>query len=272
MTGRSLEAVFPPRPTAAAASTAATPLLEVQGLSGGYTRGISFTLHRGEVLGIAGLVGAGRSELLRMLYGATPVTGGTGVLHGVATAYPRTPGEAARAGLVLVPEERRTQGLLLHRPIFENMTLSHLARYTRAGWLLDRRREWAATEELGRRVALRAASPRQPVTQLSGGNQQKVVFGRGLAGDARLLMLDEPTRGVDVGAKQELYQLIRHLAGQGVGVLLVSSELPELLGLADRLLVLREGRQVALLDAQEVDEETVLRYCYGLQRQETQPV
>ncbi|RIK37676.1 MAG: hypothetical protein DCC57_21450, partial [Chloroflexi bacterium] len=133
MTGRSLEAVFPPRPNA---PVDAAPLLTAQGLSGDYTRDISFTLHRGEVLGIAGLVGAGRSELLRMLYGAAPVTGGTRLLHGVNAAYPRTPGEAVRAGLMLVPEERRTQGLLLQRPIFENMTLSHLARYSRAGWLL----------------------------------------------------------------------------------------------------------------------------------------
>jgi ribose transport system ATP-binding protein len=132
--------------------------------------------------------------------------------------------------------------------------------------LLDRRREWAVTETLGRRLALRATSPRQLVGELSGGNQQKVVFARGLAGETQVLMLDEPTRGVDIGAKQELYQLIRQLASQGVGILLVSSELPELLGLADRLLVLHEGRQTALLNAEEVDEETVLRYCYGLER------
>jgi ribose transport system ATP-binding protein len=167
---------------------------------------------------------------------------------------------------MLVPEERRAQGLLLRRPIFENVTLSHLLRYARAGLFLDRRREHAVTATLGRRLGLRSASLRQPVGQLSGGNQQKVVFARGLAGEAQVLMLDEPTRGIDIGAKQELYQLIRQLSGQGAGILLVSSELPELLGLADRLLVLHEGRQTALLDAGEVDEETVLRYCYGLQR------
>jgi ribose transport system ATP-binding protein len=168
---------------------------------------------------------------------------------------------------MLVPEERRTQGLLLHRPIFENVTLSHLARYVRAGRLLDRRREHAVTATLGQRLGLRSASPRQPVAQLSGGNQQKVVFARGLAGEAQVLMLDEPTRGIDVGAKQELYQLMRQLSDQGVGILLVSSELPELLGLADRVLVLHEGRQTGLLSTSEVDEETVLRYCYGLQHQ-----
>jgi ribose transport system ATP-binding protein len=120
-------------------------------------------------------------------------------------------------------------------------------------------------------LALRATSPRQLVGELSGGNQQKVVFARGLAGETQVLMLDEPTRGIDVGAKQELYQLIRQLTAQGVGILLVSSELPELLGLADRLLVLHEGRQTALLNAGEVDEETVLRYCYGLEREGVTP-
>ena len=263
MTGRNVEAIFPSHQT-----RLGEPLLTVERLSGNYTRDITFTLHQGEVLGIAGLVGAGRTELLRMLYGAAPVTGGVSILHGSGSLRPRSPGEAVAAGLVLVPEERRTQGLLLQRPIFENVTLSHLARMARGGVLLDRRREWAVTDTLGRRLALRSASPRQPVGQLSGGNQQKVVFARGLAGEAKVLMLDEPTRGIDVGAKQELYQLIRQLASQGVGILLISSELPELLGLADRLLVLHEGRQTALLDAREVDEETVLRYCYGLQRQE----
>jgi ribose transport system ATP-binding protein len=261
MTGRTVDAVFPPRQ-----AQTGEPLLTVQGLSGGYTRDVSFTLHRGEVLGIAGLVGAGRSELLRMLYGAAPVTGGVRRLQGAGELHPRSPRDAVAAGFALVPEERRTQGLLLRRSIFENVTLSNLARYARAGALLDRRREWAVTETLGRRLALRATSPRQLVGELSGGNQQKVVFARGLAGETQVLMLDEPTRGVDIGAKQELYQLIRQLASQGVGILLVSSELPELLGLADRLLVLYEGRQTALLNAEEVDEETVLRYCYGLER------
>jgi ribose transport system ATP-binding protein len=262
MTGRTVEATFPPHQT-----HTGEPLLTVQRLHGSYVHDVSFTLHRGEVLGIAGLVGAGRSELLRMLYGAAPVTGGSFTLQGAGTMHLRSPEDAVRAGFMLVPEERRTQGLLLRRPIFENVTLSHLARYVRAGMLLDWRREHAVTATLGRRLALRSVSPRQLVAQLSGGNQQKVVFARGLAGEAQVLMLDEPTRGIDVGAKQELYQLVRQLSDQGVGILLVSSELPELLGLANRLLVLHEGRQAALLSASEVDEKTVLRYCYGLQHQ-----
>jgi ribose transport system ATP-binding protein len=263
MTGRTVEATFPPRQM-----PSGEPLLTVQGLHGRYLRDISFTLHRGEVLGIAGLVGAGRSELLRMLYGAAPVSGGSFTLHTLHASkrvHLHSPQAAVKAGFMLVPEERRTQGLLLHRPIYENVTLSHLALYVRAGMLLDRRREHAVATTLGRRLGLHSVSPRQPVAQLSGGNQQKVIFARGLAGKTQVLMLDEPTRGIDVGAKQELYQLIRQLSEQGVGILLVSSELPELMGLAHRLLVLHEGRQTALLNASEVDEETVLRYCYGLQ-------
>ncbi len=173
--------------------------------------------------------------------------------------------------MALVPEERRSQGLILGRPIFENITLSHLPRLPRAGFLINRRRELARAQALRQALSLKAANLRQPVGQLSGGNQQKVVFARCLAGEAagaklEVLLLDEPTRGVDVGAKMELYQIIRALAARGVGILLVSSELPELLGLADRVLVLHEGRPVVTLDAKTVDQATVLRYCYGLEK------
>ncbi|MCS6826291.1 MAG: sugar ABC transporter ATP-binding protein [Caldilinea sp.] len=262
MTGRAVDAIYPPRPPATQ-----TPLLTVEGLSGYVCRDISFTLHRGEVLGVAGLIGSGRSELLRMLFGAAPVTAGSIYLHsdnGVQPIRPRSPAEAYRLGLALAPEERRSQGLVLTRPIYENTTLTFLRNFARGGWLLDRRREIDTTVQLGARLALRSRSPRQAVAQLSGGNQQKVVFARALAGEVRVLLLDEPTRGVDVGAKQDIYRIIRDLTAQGVGVLLVSSELPEVLGLAHRLLVLREGRQVATLDAGAAREEEVLGYCFGV--------
>ncbi len=264
MTGRAVDAIYPPRTPVAGA-----PLLTVRGLSGAFCRDISFTLHAGEVLGVAGLMGAGRSELLRMLFGAAPVTGGEMVLHNDGASQmirPRTPAEAYRLGLALAPEERRTQGLVLARPIFENTTLTFLRRFARGGWLVDRRREIAATTQLGERLALRSRSPRQPVGQLSGGNQQKVVFARSLAGAVKVLLLDEPTRGIDVGARQDIYRIIGDLTAQGVGVLVVSSDLPEVLGLAHRLIVLREGRQVATLDAATASEEAVLGYCFGVER------
>ncbi|MFN3983485.1 MAG: ATP-binding cassette domain-containing protein, partial [Caldilinea sp.] len=181
---------------------------------------------------------------------------------------PRSPAEAYRLGLALAPEERRTQGLVLTRPIYENTTLTFLRNFARGGWLVDRRREVDVTAMLGERLSLRSRSPRQPVGQLSGGNQQKVVFARALAGEVKVLLLDEPTRGVDVGAKQDIYRIIGDLTAQGVGVILVSSELPEVLGLAHRLIVLREGRQVATLDAHSVNEEEVLGYCFGLTNEE----
>lgn len=266
MTGRSVDALYPPRQAATA-----MPLLTVKQLSGTYCRDISFTLHKGEVLGVVGLNGSGRSELLRMLFGAAPVTGGEIVLHGEGAARPirpRSPSEAYRYGLALVPEERRTQGLVLPRPVYENTTLTFLRNFARGGWLLDRRREVDATTRLGKRLGLRSRSPQQPVRQLSGGNQQKVVFARALAGEVQVLLLDEPTRGVDVGAKQDIYRIIGDLTAQGIGVILVSSELPEVLGLAHRLIVLREGRQVATLDADSVSEEEVLGYCFGLKDEE----
>jgi ribose transport system ATP-binding protein len=156
----------------------------------------------------------------------------------------------------------------LRRPIFENMTLARLRSFALGGLLLRRRRELTAADHQQRALALKASSLHQPVAQLSGGNQQKVLFARALIGEAadqlRLLLLDEPTRGVDVGVKEEIYQIIRTQAARGVGVIVVSSELPELLALTDRILVLQEGRQVALVDTASVDQETVLRYCYGL--------
>ncbi len=238
------------------------PLLEAEGLAGESVAGISFTLHAGEVLGIAGLVGAGRSSLLRLIAGADARRGGSLRLDGVEIR-PTSPRAALRLGIALAPEERRSQGLVLGRPVYQNITLSHLARYLRGG-LIDRGRELAAARRLGDALHLKAPSLLAPVAQLSGGNQQKVVLARCLAGEGlRVLLLDEPTRGVDVGARRELYEIMAELAAQGVGVLLVSSELPELLALSDRVLVMHEGRPTATLDAASADPATVLAHCYG---------
>ncbi len=264
MTGRGQ--TLPTAGAEADGSSRAIPLLRAEGLAGDRVRDISFTLHRGEVIGVAGLVGAGRSELLHLLCGVDPIRRGQLALWEGAdqprAIRPASPQAAFLLGMALVPEERRGQGLILSRPIFENVTLTHLPRFAR-GFVLDRRRELAGAERLGSALGLRAASLHQSVQQLSGGNQQKVVLARCLAGDVRVLLLDEPTRGIDVGAKNELYQIVRQLTGQGVGVILVSSELPELLGLADRLLVLHEGRQVALVEQAGVDQERLLQLCYG---------
>lgn len=246
------------------------PLLQVKELAGPGIKQCDFTLAAGEILGVAGLVGAGRSELLRLLYGAARRTAGT-VALGERALTLSSPKAALGQGIAFVPEERRSQGLLLQRSIVENMTLARLRSFAAGGLLLQRRRELAAATQQQQALALKASHLRQPVGQLSGGNQQKVLFARTLIGadkanPLRLLLLDEPTRGVDVGAKAEIYQIIREQAARGVGIILVSSELPELLALADRILVLHEGRQVAILNTRETAQETVLRYCYGIER------
>ena len=251
MTGRAIEYVFPPRP----AEPAGDPILTVTGLTrAGEFADVRLTVAPGEIVGIAGLVGSGRSELLQTIFGARRPDAGAIVLAGRPI---RSVGTAVRNGLGMAPEERKSQALLLDEPVFKNMTLASFAGFARAGFT-DTRRERAAAQRTADRLDLRPRDVARPVRTLSGGNQQKVVVGRWLLGSTRLLLLDEPTRGVDVGARAELYQVIRALAADGVGVLLVSSEVPEVLGLADRVLVMREGRIVHEAPAAELDEDTVL--------------
>jgi ribose transport system ATP-binding protein len=257
MIGRSLADTVPP-----AQATLGEPILYVKDLCGRTVHRVSFTLRAGEILGLAGMVGAGRTNILRMIYGADPIQSGQIWFRGTPF-QPCSPRDAIRQGIMLVPEERRSQGLVLSRSILDNITLPHLSRLASGRVMLNPGRERAAGEETSQTVRLKASSLAQKVSQLSGGNQQKVVFARWLAGNARILLLDEPTRGVDVGARYEIYRIIRELTGQGIAVLLVSSDLTELLGLADRLIVMREGRQVAELGTTDLTQETVLRYCYG---------
>jgi ribose transport system ATP-binding protein len=251
MTGRSLEYVFPPR----TAPPARDPLLVVENLTReGEFADVSLTVSPGEIVGIAGLVGSGRSELLETIFGARRADAGTVTvggkrIHGV--------GAAVRAGMGMAPEERKSQALLLDEPVYKNMTLSSFTGFARGGFT-DARGERQAASRTADSLELRPRDVNRPVRTLSGGNQQKVVVGRWLLGDTRLLLLDEPTRGVDVGARAELYQVVHDLAATGVGVLLVSSEVPEVLGLADRVLVMREGRLVHEAPAAELGEDTVL--------------
>jgi ribose transport system ATP-binding protein len=251
MTGRTLEYVFPPRVQAGAAE----PLLVVDGLTRhGEFADCSLRVHRGEIVGIAGLVGSGRSELLETIFGARRADSGTVTVAGKRIT---TIGAAVRSGMGMAPEERKSQALLLDEPIYRNMTLSSFAGYARGGFT-DAGRERDAAARTADQLELRPRDVSRPVRTLSGGNQQKVVVGRWLLGGTKLLLLDEPTRGVDVGARAELYQVIHDLAASGVGVLLVSSEVPEVLGLADRVLVMREGHLIHEAPATEIDEAEVL--------------
>ncbi|MEV7098115.1 sugar ABC transporter ATP-binding protein [Amycolatopsis sp. NPDC051045] len=241
MAGRKVETVFGPRHEGHAKTTA---VLGVEHLSRkGEFEDVSFTVHAGEVVGIAGLVGSGRSELLETIFGARPADRGTVTVEGKPLRSGSVPA-AVKAGIGLAPEERKSQGLLLDSPVVHNVTLASLGRYAKLGFS-DRARELDDAGASLRRLDLRPADPRRIVRTLSGGNQQKAVLARWLVRGCRVLLLDEPTRGVDVGARAELYRLIDELAASGVAIVLVSSEIPEVLGLSDRVLVLREGRVLA---------------------------
>ncbi|AWT46409.1 MULTISPECIES: sugar ABC transporter ATP-binding protein [Streptomyces] len=254
MTGRTMEYVFPERP---AASSTGTPVLQVRGLArDGEFAPLDLEVHAGEIVGLAGLVGSGRSEILETVYGARKPTAGQVLVDG----RPLRPGSvraAVRAGVGLAPEERKAQALLMLESVTRNVSVSSLSRFSRAGWI-DRGAERAAARAATRELSLRPDNPSVPVRTLSGGNQQKAVLARWLLRGCRVLLLDEPTRGVDVGARAELYAVVRRLADEGLAVLLVSSEVPEVLGLADRVLVLREGSVVHTAPAGELDEHRVL--------------
>jgi ribose transport system ATP-binding protein len=226
---------------------------------GGRVRDVSFELRRGEVLGISGLVGAGRTELLRAIFGADRAESGAIYLDGSdRPARFRHPREAVRAGIGMVPEDRKTEGLLLPLSVRINLTLARVSRFrNRLGWI-DRGSEGAASETTGRRVQLVCHSTEQPVRQLSGGNQQKVVLGRWLLREPEIILLDEPTRGIDVAAKLAIYHLIDDLAGRGKGVIVVSSEVEELMLLCDRIAVISAGRLVATFDRGGWSQEGLL--------------
>ncbi|MFZ3454273.1 sugar ABC transporter ATP-binding protein [Arthrobacter sp. 7Tela_A1] len=254
MTGRETTNVFPER----AAVPAGTPaVLQVEGLGlAGSFRDISFSVRPGEILGLAGLVGSGRSEILETVYGARRATAGSVSVDG-RKLRPGSVASAVGAGIGLSPEERKSQGLILEEPIYKNATLSSFARFARHG-LLDERSEKRAAREQAAALQLTPSDPDRPARTLSGGNQQKVLLARWLIHGTRILLLDEPTRGVDVGAKAEIYALIRRLAAEGVAIVVVSSEIEEVIGLADRILVLDAGRMLAESDAKDIDEHGVL--------------
>ncbi|MFD3514631.1 sugar ABC transporter ATP-binding protein [Streptomyces sp. NPDC058657] len=257
MTGRNVEYVFPEQRDQAPADPSEQPVLRVQGLCRtGEFEPLDLDVRPGEIVGLAGLVGSGRSEILETIYGARRPTAGQVTVDGqqLRTGSVRA---AVRAGIGLAPEERKAQGLLTLESVTRNVSVSSLSRFSRGGWV-DRRAERRQSQLATRELSLRPDNPDAPIRTLSGGNQQKAVLARWLLRGCRVLLLDEPTRGVDVGARAELYAVIRRLADEGLAVLLVSSEVPEVLGLADRVLVLREGRVVHTAPARALDEHRVL--------------
>jgi ribose transport system ATP-binding protein len=239
------------------------PVLEVARLrTAAYPRQeISLRLRSGEIVGLAGLVGAGRTELLRVLFGIDPALGGGVQLEGRALAL-RNPVDAIRAGLALVPEDRKEQGLILEMAVRHNLSLASLRRDQRRGFI-SWTREQALSRRLIEQLSIRTPSPEQITQYLSGGNQQKIALGKWLALAPKVLLLDEPTRGVDVGAKQEIYRLMEELAGRGVAILFVSSEMEEILNMSDRVLVMHEGRLSGELSRSELSEQAVMHLATG---------
>ncbi len=235
------------------------PLLSVERLTSADVRECSFVLHRGEILGIAGLAGAGRSELARCLFGAEPSSAGTMTFEG-RPFDPRTPAEAIDAGIALLTEDRNRLGLFLQRPIRENISITSLDQDLRGG-LIDRKRESLRTKALADRFGTKYADIEHEVESLSGGNRQKVLLARALARQPRLVIADEPTAGIDVGAKEDIHDELRRLAASGVGVIVISSELPELLSLCTRILVMRSRTIVGSLQRSEATEERILDLC-----------
>jgi ribose transport system ATP-binding protein len=255
MSGRMVETVFPHREESTVDES--TEVLRVEGLTrGSEFADISFTVNAGEIVGLAGLVGAGRSEVLETVFGARKADAGSVWVNGKRLRPGSVPA-AVGAGVGLAPEERKSQGLLLEQSVANNVMLASLPAYSRAGFT-DRGRELRDSRATLERLDLRPADPRRVMRTLSGGNQQKAVVARWLVRDCKVLLLDEPTRGVDVGARAELYGLIHELAAAGVAVVLVSSEVPEVLGLSDRVLVMREGRLLTEAPASELTEADIL--------------
>ena len=252
MVGRPLEQEYPRR-----AAEPGAVRLEARGLAGGLVAPTSFRLHAGEILGVAGLVGAGRTELARLLFGADRPTAGEVLVDG-RPVTPRSPREAIEAGLALLTEDRKGQGLVLVLSARENFALANLARWSRGG-LLDAGAEAAAFERHVRRLGIRLSGPGQRASSLSGGNQQKLLIARWLEHDASVLIFDEPTRGIDVGARHEIYLLLHELCARGKAVIMISSELPEVLGMSDRILVMHDGRVTGeIADPRSASQEDVL--------------
>ncbi len=236
-------------------------VLELQDVSGNGVEHISFAVRSGEILGLSGLVGAGRTETMRMVFGADPMDSGTILLNG-QSIHPTHPSDAVKLGIGLIPEDRKQQGLLLNLPIFTNIsmaTMGDISRFT----VLNSRKEKENVNRLVDTVTVKTPSIAQLVRNLSGGNQQKVVLAKWLAANCKVLIFDEPTRGIDVGARHEIYKLMNELCRQGIAIVMISSDMEEILGMSDRILVLCEGRQAGILEREEFSQETILSLASG---------
>lgn len=257
MVGREITNVFPKDTTVPIGDV----VLEVKNLTqvkedGGRFRDISFSLHKGEILGFAGLVGAGRSEVMRAIFGLDPISSGSVVLDGKEMHVKNTR-DAINQGLAMVNEDRRTYGLVLGRSIHHNTSLVNLKKYTKG--LIDDKAISEDVEKMRQMLQIKIANEDVEAGTLSGGNQQKIVLAKWLVGDVKVMILDEPTRGIDVGAKSEIHKLMTNFAREGMGIIMISSELPEILGMSDRVVVMQEGIIQGILDRSEATQESVMK-------------
>ena len=254
--GRELKEIFPVKKI-----HSNDVMLRIDGFSGNGVENISFNVHKGEILGLGGLVGAGRTEVIRLIYGADKLK--TGNLYvDEKKIIISSPSGAIKSGIGMIPEDRKQHGCLLTRSIRVNTTLSCIRKISRFGFI-SKKKDKAIAEDFMRRLSIKAADPEQTVSNLSGGNQQKVVIAKTLAAQCTIIIFDEPTRGIDVGAKQEIYKLIVNLADEGNAIILISSEMEELLGLSDRIAVLYKGRIAGILAKQDANQAKILDLASG---------
>ena len=259
MVGRDIKDVFPKRRDV----TIGKPVLEVKGLcAGAQVQNISFTLHAGEVLGFYGLVGAGRTETMRAIFGVDALESGEIFLFGEKVRF-KNPRQAVRKGLGMVPEDRKKQGLILDQSIRANTTVTSLREVQNGMRIFDKKKENRYTREILDSINTKYASIDDKASQLSGGNQQKVALAKWLAAKSKCIIFDEPTRGVDVGAKTEIYTCINQLAAQGIGIVMISSEMPELMGISDRIIVMRQGQVAGEISKEEFTENNMIRLAMG---------
>ncbi len=256
MVGRELNEIFAKRP-----AKIGDVVLEGKNLSVGYVKDVSFNVRSGEILGFYGLVGAGRSEVMRLVFGVDKKDAGEVFLNGKQVEI-TCPTDAIEAGIALVPEDRKLQALILGRSINENISLAILKKL-RDGLFVNNEKQRTLAEEYCEKLRIKTPSIDQTVKNLSGGNQQKVVVAKWMAANPIVLILDEPTRGIDVGAKQEIHSLMSDLAGQGVAIIMISSELPEILGMSDRIVVMHEGRLKGELSREEASQERIMQMAIG---------
>ena len=256
MVGREVSDTYPKRDFAPG-----EVVLELRDVCGNGVENVSFAVRSGEIFGLSGLVGAGRTETMRMIFGADPIDSGEVLLNG-QPVHPKHPAEAVKLGIGLIPEDRKQQGLLLDLPIFTNIsmaTMRDISHFT----VVNSRAEKENVNRLVEAVTIKTPSIAQMVRNLSGGNQQKVVLAKWLAANCKVLIFDEPTRGIDVGARHEIYKLMNELCRQGIAIVMISSDMEEILGMSDRIMVLCEGHQAGILEREAFSQETILSLASG---------